>query len=317
MEMRVVFMGTPQFAVPILESLIRNTCQVVAVYTQPDKPAGRRQRLTPPPIKELAIEYKIPVVQPKTLKSAKAVEELASFKPELIVVAAFGHILSREVLSLPKFGCLNIHPSLLPQYRGPSPVANAFLCGDLLTGVTIVLMDEGLDSGPILAQKKVSISATDTTGSLTAKLAHVGAELLMKTLPKWLEGKLEPQLQDETQATYSKLVTSKDGEIDWHLPALELWRRIRAFNPWPGCYTWWQSKRLKIYKATPISGPAKGEEGKVIALQQLPEVGVVTGEGILGLCQVQLEGRREMSIVDFVRGQRDFIGSILGSGSNC
>ncbi|MDH5363557.1 MAG: methionyl-tRNA formyltransferase [Dehalococcoidia bacterium] len=311
--MRIVFMGTPQFAVPILGSLLRSPYQVVAVYTQPDKPAGRRQRLTPSPVKELAMEHKIPVIQPNTLKSAEIVQDLASLKPELIVVAAFGQILPREVLSLPKFGCLNIHPSLLPQHRGPSPVANAFLCGDLLTGVTIILMDEGLDSGPILAREKVGIAATDTTGSLTAKLAHVGAGLLMDTLPKWLKGELEPQPQGESQATYSRLITSKDGEIDWHLPAVELWQRVRAFNPWPSCYTWWQGKRLKIHSAAPVSRLARDEVGKVIALRQPPSVGVVTGEGILGLCQVQLEGRHEMSIADFVRGQRNFIGSILGS----
>ncbi len=311
--MCVVFMGTPQFAVPILGSLFRSPYQVVAVYTQPDKPVGRRQRLTPSPVKELAREHKIPVIQPNTLKTAEVVEDLASLKPELIVVAAFGQILPREVLSLPKFGCLNIHPSLLPQYRGPSPVATSLLCGDLLTGVTIILMDEGLDSGPILAQEKVGIAATDTTGSLTAKLAHVGAGLLTEILPKWLKGELEPQPQGESQATYSRLITSKDGEIDWHLPAVELWQRVRAFNPWPGCYTWWQGKRLKIHSAAPVSRLAKGEVGKVIALRQPPKVGVVTGDGILGLCQVQLEGRQEMSIADFVRGQRNFSGSILGS----
>ena len=311
--MRTVFMGTPQFAVPILESLLRDLYQVVAVYTQPDKPVGRRQRLTPSPVKELAREHKIPVIQPSTLKTAEVVEDLASLKPELIVVAAFGQILPRGVLSLPKFGCLNIHPSLLPQHRGPSPVADSLLCGDLLTGVTIILMDEGLDSGPILAQEKVGIAATDTTGSLTAKLAHVGAGLLIEILPKWLKGELEPQPQDEPQATYSRLITSKDGEIDWHLPAVEMWQRVRAFNPWPGCYTWWQGKRLKIHSAAPVSRLARGEVGKVIALRQPPKVGVVTGDGILGLCQVQLEGRQEMSIADFVRGQRDFIGSILGS----
>ncbi len=314
MEVRAVFMGTPQFAVPILESLLHDLHRVVAVYTQPDKPAGRRQRLTPSPVKELAIEHKIPVIQPNTLKTAEVVEELVSFKPELIVVAAFGHILPQAVLSLPKFGCLNIHPSLLPQHRGPSPVATSLLCGDLLTGVTIILMDQGLDSGPILAQERVGIAARDTTGSLTAKLAHVGAELLMETLPKWLKGEIEPQPQDETRATYSRLITSKDGEIDWHLPAVELWQRIRAFNPWPGCYTWWQGKRLKIHRATPVSRLPSGEVGKVIALRRPPGVGVITGDGILGLCQVQLEGRHEMSIADFVRGQRNFSGSILGSG---
>jgi len=312
--MRVVFMGTPQVAVPILESLIHSPYDVVAVYTQPDKPAGRRQWLTPPPVKELAVKHKIPVIQPKTLKSTEVVGGLANFKPELIVVAAFGRILPQEVLSLPKFGCLNVHPSLLPQQRGPSPVTNVLLCGELLTGVTIMLMNEGLDSGPILAQEKVGISSMDTTGSLTSKLAHAGAELLMKTLPKWIGGELEPRPQDESQATYSRLITGKDGEIDWHLSAVELWQRVRAFNPWPSCYTWWQGKRLKIHRATLLGESPKGKIGQVVALRESPKVGVVTGEGILGLCQVQLESKREMPVADFLRGQRNFIGSILGPG---
>jgi len=314
MEIRTIFMGTPDFAVPILESLLDNACHVVAVYTQPDKPVGRRQHLASPPVKRLAREHEIPVIQPNILKSVEAMEELASFKPELIIVAAFGYILPPEVLSLPKFGCLNVHPSLLPQHRGASPIADAILSGDQITGVTIMLMDAGMDSGPILAQQKMGISFTDTTGSLTSKLAQVGAELLIKTLPQWLEGKLKPRPQDEAQATYSKLVTKEDSKIDWHLSALELWRRIRAFNPWPGCYTWWEGKRLKIHEAAPLGEVAKGEVGKVIALlKPAPvEVGVATGEGILGLCQVQLEGKRQMSVAEFVRGQRDFIGSILG-----
>jgi methionyl-tRNA formyltransferase len=251
-------------------------------------------------------------MQPETFKSSEVVEDLASFQPELIVVAAFGFILPLEVLSLPKFGCLNVHPSLLPRHRGPSPVANTILCGDELTGVTIMLMDAGMDTGPILAQKKVGISFMDTTGSLSSKLAGVGAKLLLETLPKWLGGELRPQAQDESQATYSKLITSKDAEIDWHLSALELWRMVRAYNPWPSCYTWYQGKRLKIHEAIPLGDGGNREIGEVVALAEPPGVGVVTRQGILGLCQVQLEGRREMSASDFVRGKRDFIGCVLG-----
>ena len=305
-------MGTPQFAEVILECLLHSPYRVVAVYSQPDKPVGRGREVAWSPVKRLAMEHKIPVIQPTTLKSVEAVEELASFKPELIVVAAFGHILSQEVLSLPKFGCVNVHPSLLPQHRGPSPVASALLRGDQLTGVTIMLMDGGMDSGPILAQREVGISLEDTTGSLTQKLAEIGAELLLETLPRWLDGELKPQPQDESQATYSKVITSEDGKIDWHLPAVELWRRVRAYNPWPGCYTWWQGKRLKIHEAVPFSEAGNGEVGKVIALPEPASVGVVTGRGILGLCQIQLEGKRRMGVGEFVRGQRNFIDSILG-----
>ncbi|MFO7772420.1 MAG: methionyl-tRNA formyltransferase [Dehalococcoidia bacterium] len=312
MKIRTVFMGTPQFAATILESLLQGPCQVLAVYTQPDKPAGRGHQVAFSPVKNLALERGIPVVQPKTFKSSEVVEELASLQPELIIVAAFAYILPPEVLSLPKFACLNIHPSLLPRHRGASPVANTILCGDEVTGVTIMLMDAGLDSGPIIAQEEVEVSSTDTTGSLSSGLADVGARLLLETLPEWLSGELRPQAQDESQATYSQLITSEDAEIDWHLSALQLWRRVRAYNPWPGCYTWLRGKRLKIHEAVPVGGTAKGEPGKVIALAEPPGVGVVTGHGILGLGQVQLEGKHKMSIDDFARGRRDFVGSVLG-----
>ena len=312
MKVRTVFMGTPQFAVTILESLLSSPYQVLAVYTQPDKPAGRGRQVAFPPVKRLALEHGIPVIQAQTLKSSEVLEKLASLQPELIIVAAFGYILPPAVLSLPRFACLNVHPSLLPRHRGPSPVANTILCGDELAGVTIMLMDSGMDTGPILAQGKVGISFMDTTGSLSSRLADVGAKLLLEALPDWLGGKLEPQAQAESQATYSKLTTSEDAEIDWHLSAVELWRRVRAYNPWPGCYTWCQGKRLKIHEATPAEDMAEGEIGEVIALKDPPGVGVITGRGTLGLGQVQLEGKGKMSADDFVRGQRDFIGSILG-----
>ena len=312
MTVRTVFMGTPQFAATILESLLGGSYQVLAVYTQPDKPAGRGRPLVFAPVKKLALERQISVIQPETLESGEVLEKLASLQPELIVVAAFGSILPAEVLSLPKFACLNVHPSLLPRHRGPSPVANAILCGDELTGVTMMLMDAGLDTGPILAQEKVGISFMDTAGSLSSKLGDVGAKLVLETLPKWLEGKLKPQAQDESQATYSKLIRSKDAEIDWHVSAVELWRMVKAYNPWPSCYTWYQGKRLKIDKAIPVGDGGNQEIGKVIVLAEQPGVGVVTKQGILGLCQIQLEGRREMSVDEFVRGQRDFVGCILG-----
>jgi methionyl-tRNA formyltransferase len=312
MKVRTVFMGTPQFAVTILESLLSSPYQVLAVYTQPDKQAGRGRQVAFRPVKRLALEHGIPVIQAQTLKSSEVLEKLASLQPELIIVAAFGYILPQAVLSLPRFACLNVHPSLLPRHRGPSPIANTILCGDELTGVTIMLMDSGMDTGPILAQEKVGISFMDTTGALSSRLADVGAKLLLETLPDWLGGKLEPQAQDESQATYSKLITSEDAEIDWQLSAVELWWRVRAYNPWPGCYTWCQGKRLKIHEATPVEDMVEGEIGEVKALKDPPGVGVITGRGTLGLGQVQLEGKRKMSVDDFVRGQRDFIGSILG-----
>jgi methionyl-tRNA formyltransferase len=312
MTVRTVFMGTPQFAVVILESLLQNSYQILAVYTQPDKAAGRGRPVVSSPVKKLALERQIAIIQPETFESSEIVDRLASFQPELIVVTAFGFVLPLKVLSLPKFACLNVHPSLLPRHRGPSPVANSILCGDELTGVTIMLMDAGLDTGPILAQEKVGISFADTTGSLGAKLADVGARLLLQTLPGWVGGDLKPQAQDESQATYSKLITGKDAEIDWRLSALELWRMVKAYNPWPGCYSLCQGKRLKIHEAVPLGDGKNGEIGKVIALAEHPEIGVITKKGILGLCQIQLEGKREMQASEFVRGKRDFIGCVLG-----
>ncbi len=315
MNVRILFMGTPEFAAIILERLLASSYHVVAVCTQPDKPAGRGHELVSGPVKRLAKERGIPVLQPETLKSREVVENLASFQPELIAVAAFGLVLPRTVLSLPRFGCLNVHASLLPRHRGASPVANAILCGDEVTGVTIMLMDEGVDTGPILAQEKVPISPGDTTGSLTPKLAELGARLLVDTLPGWLAGEVKPQAQDESRATYSKLITSRDAEIDWQLSAVELWRQVRAYHPWPTCYTWYQGKRLKVHEAVPIEEASGGVAGQVVALPGPPRVGVTTKQGILGLCRVQLEGRREMSAEDFARGRRDFIGSVLGRES--
>jgi methionyl-tRNA formyltransferase len=310
--MHIIFMGTPQFALPTLKSLLDSSYEVVAVYTQPDKPSGRKRQLIPSPVKALALNHQIPVMQPKTFKSPEAVAELADFHPDLIVLAAFGLILPLTVLSLPKFGCLNVHPSLLPQHRGPSPIASALLCGDEVTGVSIMLMDAGMDTGPILAQRETPILPEDNTATLTAKLARLGDDLLMDTLPSWLEGKIEPQPQNESKISYSKLITSEDGRINWHLPAMEIWRKVRAYNPWPSCYTYWQGRRFKIYEAMPLGDVKRGKVGEVVLLEPSATIGVVTGDGVLGLCQVQLEGKREMSIAEFIRGQRSFVGSILG-----
>ncbi len=311
--MRVVFMGTSEFAVPSLEALICNYYQVVAVYTQPDRKAGRGQRAyLPPVIKQVALSQGLVVVQPVSLKESSTIERLASFMPDLVVVAAFGQILPPEVLALPKFGCINVHPSLLPRYRGPSPVATAILQGDDVTGVSIMLLDAGMDTGPILSQKEVPILAEDTTGSLSSRLAQIGAQLLLETLPLWLDGRIKPQAQDESRASYTKIIAKSAGEVDWRLPALDLWRRVRAFDPWPGCYTWWRGKRLKLIKVVPWDMGKSGVPGKVLALSPpAPAVGVETGDGILGLVRVQLEGKREMSAEEFARGQRGFIGSCL------
>lgn len=310
--MQVVFMGTPEFAVPTLDALFHSEHQIVAVYTQPDKPAGRGREPVPTPAKRAALGYGLPVWQPPSLRQPEEVERLTKLRPEVIVVSAFGQLLPQNILDIPPFGCLNIHPSLLPRYRGSSPIAAAILAGDEITGVSIMLMDKGMDTGPLLAQQQISISSQDTTGSITTKLSQLGAQLLIQTLPLWLGGRLTPQPQDNEKATYSKLISKKDGEIDWQLPAIELWRMARAFQPWPSCYTTWRGKQLKIIQALPLSRE-NGEPGRVIGLKGVPDtpVGVQSGKGVLGLLQVQLEGKRAMRAEEFLQGQRGFIGALL------
>lgn len=310
--MRLVFVGTPQFAVPILERLLHDH-EVAAVYTRPDKAAGRGQRLAVSPVKQLAVARGLPLVQPASLKPPEEAERLSALKPEAIVVAACGLILPQAVLDIPPLGCLNVHPSLLPRHRGPSPVASAILSGDGETGVTIMLMDAGLDTGPILSQQDTPISGEETTGSLTLRLAELGAELLAEVLPRWQRGEIVPRPQDESRATCSRRIDKESGEIDWHLSALHLWRQVRAFQPWPGSYTRWQGKRLVILEAVPLPGRGGGV-GEVVPLETGgPPAEVVAGEGILGLRRVQLEGKRPLEIGEFLRGQRGFLGSRLPS----
>jgi methionyl-tRNA formyltransferase len=308
---RVAFMGTPSFAVPTLERLIQRY-EVVGILTQPDRPAGRGRRMVASPVKEVALAHGLPVLQPKTLRRPEMVEQLRALEAEIIVVAAYGLILPPTVLDIPPHGCLNVHASLLPAYRGAAPIPAAILAGEAETGVTIMLMDEGMDTGPILAQARIAIQPEDTAQSLGEKLAHLGANLLMETLTRWLRGEIEPQSQEEGQATYSQLIRKEDGLVDWSLPTTEIERRVRAYTPWPSVYTFWQGKLLKILRARPLvawSGRAK--PGEVIELPQ--GIAVATGKGALLLKEVQLAGRRAMGAEEFARGQRDFTGSMLGA----
>ncbi len=312
--MRVVFMGTPEFAVPPLERLILDHYQVVAVYTQPDREVGRGRALAFSPVKKLAMGRNLPVVQPASLKEPAVVAQLAGFQPDVIVVAAYGQILPASVLDIPHYGCLNIHPSLLPEFRGPSPVAAAILAGSEFTGVSLMLMNRGLDTGPVLTRAQIPVSAQDTTGSLTARLSRIAAPLLLETLSGWVRGELTPQPQNEAGATYSSALTKESGEIDWHLSAVDIWRQVRAFQPWPGSYTRWQGKQLKIIEAWPLPGEAASEIGQVVALKDgEATVGVSTADGILGIRRLQLEGKRPMLAAEFLRGQRQLIGAVLPS----
>jgi len=279
-------MGTPEFGAAVLEALLGEH-EVVGVYTREDRPAGRGLRLTESPVKRLAAARGLPVYQPRTLRRPEEQARLAELNPEAVVVAAFGLILPPEVLNLPPYGCLNVHPSLLPRHRGPAPVAAALLAGDEVTGVSIMLMDEGVDTGPVLARRELPILPEDDARSLTEKLGRLGGELLLEVLPRWQRGEIVPQPQDHSRATYSRMIRKEEGELDWRLPALELWRRVRAFNPSPGTWTLWRGRRLKVLSAFPRPDVA-AEPGRVVALPG--GVGVGTGQGVLELREVQLEG---------------------------
>lgn len=313
--MRIVFMGTPEFSVPPLEYLLKSEYQVVAVYTQPDKPTGRGHSMEQSPVKKVVLEHGVPVFQPRKLRDAEEVERLARLKPDLVVVSAFGQILSQSVLDIPAFGCLNIHPSLLPKYRGATPIPSAILAGDEETGVTIMLMDADMDTGPIVSQIIVGIEPDDTTELLGGKLSQASVRLLGETLPLWFERSLKVTPQDNSKATYTRPISKSDGLVNWQMSAEEIYRGVRAFYPWPGCYTLWKGKVLKILAASVVHKQEGLMQGRVIALPhgRGAPVGVETGNGVLGLLRVQLEGKRALSAGEFLLGQRDFVGSVLGS----
>jgi methionyl-tRNA formyltransferase len=313
-KMRVIFMGSPQIAVPALEQLAASKYNLVAVYTQPDRPAGRGRALAASPVKEAALRHGNKVYQPESLKPAETLAELAALKPEVIVVCAFGQILPQALLDIPPCQCVNVHYSLLPRHRGASPVMAAILAGDEFSGVTVQLVRKKLDTGPLLAAAAVPIDAKDTTGTLSEKLSVVGAHLLDEALCGWLRGEITPREQDESRATYFGQITKEEGEIDWSQPAVEIWRRIRAFQPWPGSYTTWKGKQLKINEAEVNDKGNLGSCGAVIALPEYKHgVGIVTGQGILRVMQIQYEGKKAMDAAGFIHGQRDFIGSELPS----
>lgn len=317
--MRIVFMGTPEFSVPALEYLNKSEYQVIGVYTQPDRPTGRGRKLEESPVKMVALSHGLEVFQPVKLRNPDEVARLAALKPDLILVAAFGQILPQSVLDIPKFGCLNIHPSLLPKYRGATPIPAAILAGDKETGVTIMLMEAGMDTGPIVTQIIVGIEPDDTTESLTNRLAQASVRLLAEALPLWFDGSLKPKPQDNSKATYTSPITKEDGAIDWRTSTIEISRQVRAFYPWPGCYTWWQGKLLKMLEAIPLNKEGSLVPGRVVTLAsgQPAAVGIETGDGVLGLLRVQLEGKRALAASEFLSGQRTFVGSILGSKDRC
>jgi len=305
-------MGSPPFAVPSLEYLAASGYELAAVCTQPDRAVGRGRALATPAVKEAAEALGLTVLQPESIGSPEALAQLVDFKPDLIVVAAFGQILPKAVLAIPRLGSVNVHASLLPKFRGAAPVAAAILAGEDFTGVSIMLIEEKLDSGPVLARAQVSIADSDTTASLTEKLSIVGAGLLGAALAGWLGGEINPQPQDESKASYCQTINKDEGEIDWRLSAVELWRRVRAFYPWPGSYTRWRGQTLKIIEAAPLTTRTPARVGEVVALDA-GGFGIGSGDGVLNIIKVQLAGKQVLTAAEFVRGQRGFIGSVLPS----
>ncbi len=308
---RIVFMGTPEFAVPILSALA-DRYEIVAVYTRVDKPAGRGKEMAESPVKVLARARGLVIEQPRTLRNEAAQARLRDYLPDLIVVAAYGLILPQAVLDIPPHHCVNTHGSLLPRWRGAAPITHAILAGDAETGITLMQMEAGVDTGPMLAKQAIPIAPDDTTETLTEKLSRMATDLLIATLPTWLEGKITPKLQPEVGVTYAGMIKKEDGLIDWHKPAVEIERAVRAYNPWPSAYTFWNGARLKIWRASASDATVSEAPGTVVRCAE--SIGVSTGAGILILREVQLAGKRVMTIEEFVRGQRGFVGAELNRG---
>jgi methionyl-tRNA formyltransferase len=308
-------MGTPQFAVPSLNALSEGP-YMITVVTQPDRPAGRGSKVTPPPVKVAAEELGYPVLQPPSLRDPEFRTRLADLRPEVTVLVAYGEYVPPSLLDLPRRGSINLHPSLLPRWRGSTPVQSAILAGDEATGVSIILMDRGLDTGPVLAQRSVRIEPEETQPQLSARLASAGAELLAETLPLWLRGEIEPSPQGDAGATLTRTLSKEDGLIDWGLPAGELARRVRALQPWPGTYTYWQGRLLKILRARVADVPPgtdrlapgtvavhSGPTGKALL--------VWTGEGALEVLEAQMEGRPAIEARALLSGYPQIDGSVL------
>lgn len=321
---RIVYMGTPQFAVPALEALIQSAApgalipegyEIACVVTRPDKPAGRGKGIVYSPVKQVALQHGLPVWQPGSFKKSENSAALAAYGADLYIVAAFGQILPQVVLDQPRYGVLNIHASLLPKYRGPDPIAEAILQGDKETGVSIMLLDAGVDTGPVLLSRTIPIAEEDTTGMLTVKLAQLGAQTLLEALPLWISGKISAQPQDEERASHTRMLRKEDGAIDWNRPASVIARQVRAYLPWPSAYTYWNGKLLKILRANALDvKPSTPVVPGTVTIREVAGhqvLAVVTGSGVLSVQQLQLEGKRAMSAEEFLRGYSQISGHVL------
>lgn len=311
--MRIVFMGTPDFSVPALNALAEGGHEIVAVVTQPDKPKGRGKAVLMPPVKERALELGIPVYQPVRVKKDEAFqEELRRLAPDVMVVIAFGQILPKSVLDIPKYGCVNIHASLLPKYRGAAPIQWAVIDGEKETGITTMMMDEGLDTGDMLEKVVIPLNAKETGGSLHDKLSQAGGRLILSTLEKLQDGTLVRTPQGETDTCYASMLQKTMGDIDWSRDAVSIERLIRGLNPWPSAYTGCQGKTLKIWDAAVSEETIPGQEGQIVKVDP-DTIWVKTGTGLLGIKELQLEGKKRMQTDAFLRGFSLPEGTILAS----
>jgi len=307
--MRIIFAGTPDFSVPVLRALLDSRHEVVAVYAQPDRPAGRGRKLKPGPVKQLAEDSGIPVYQPVSLKDAASQQQLAALRPDLMVVVAYGLLLPQAVLDMPSLGCVNLHASILPRWRGAAPIQRAILAGDSETGVCLMQMEAGLDSGPVLAEVRTPIATDETGGSLHDRLSQLAADLLAEQLDDLAGGHLQPVIQDESQVTYAHKLDKGEASIDWQQDAMAIERRVRAFNPWPVAQAQYEGKSLRIWGARAIDCTG-GLPGAVVAAGK-QGIDVACGEGCLRLLEIQLPGGKRLDAAAFLNA-RDVAGLTLG-----
>jgi len=298
-NLKVVFMGTPDFAVPTLQGLIDAGVRLVAVYTQPDRPKGRGRKLEPSPVKQLALKEGLPVLQPQKLRDPAVVEELRSLAPDLIVVIAYGQILPQSVLDIPPHGCINVHASLLPEYRGAAPINKAIMEGETETGITTMLMDAGLDTGDMLVKKATTIGPFETAGELHDRLALLGREAMEETLRSLCGGTLQPEKQDDAKSCYAPMLKKEDGRIDWTRSAAEIHNQVRGLDPWPGTFTFLRGEVLKVSATAPHDGG--GEPGTVVATDS-SSVHVACGIGVLRIGKLQLPGKKMLPAGEFLKG---------------